>query len=274
MVKRKPQKPAWYAEYDRLFVKPRPQKRRPINRATLAILLLVALSPLAYHYWPRLTLNVELARHRLAAKSASTAVTYRNNYALKAAGLRRTAAIDQSRNLVAKRSGHTVAFSTGDQLTVNPSFNIEEYSRDHVVTPTRTPDSPDITVAGCSGRRDQTYVQADLRLYANLIGDFNAYADAATPNLVKVFKTQTIGRVQTGYVFDVPGPKDDQDYARLTRYFLFPDGTGAVLKTLPDMTKRMKKLTKASSLKQFATACGASFTSLAEDYAFEAAPEP
>lgn len=272
MAKRKARKPVWYAEYDRLFVKQRPKRKRQLNRAQVLIVVLVALTPLAFRYWPQVMMQRRMSAQSKMMSSSTTneATKYIDNYALKAAGLKRTAAIDSSRNLVAKVTGHTVSFSTGFQLTVPSSFNVEESSRDHVVTPTTEDNGIELRVADFDGKNGDTYLQTSLQLYGNLIDDFDAYSEASAPTLVKVFKTGNVGTAQTGYVFDIPDPKAERGYARLSRYFLFPDGTGVVLKSLPDITDGMNKLTKNSSFAAFQATCGEDFKSLANDYTFTA----
>lgn len=272
MAKRKAHKPVWYAEYDRLFVKQRPKRKRQLNRAQVLIVVLVALTPLAFRYWPQMMMQSRMSEQRKMMSSSTTneATKYIDNYALKAAGLKRTVAIDSSRNLVAKVTGHTVSFSTGFQLTVPSSFTVEESARDHVVTPTKEDNGIELRVADFDGKTGDTYVQASLQLYGNLIDDFDAYSEASAPTLVKVFKTGNVGTAQTGYVFDIPDPKAERGYARLSRYFLFADGTGVVLKSLPDITDGMNKLTKNSSFAAFQATCGEDFKSLANDYTFTA----
>ncbi len=65
------------------------------------------------------------------------------------------------------------------------------------------------------------------------------------------FKQANIGSTQTGYVFDIPNAKENRSYVRLTRYFLFADGTGVIVKSMPDLNASSKKLTQKSSFKAF-----------------------
>lgn len=267
MAKSPASKPIWYAEYDRLFVKSTPIK--PEHRMHAVIILIMigfALLPATYRYGSQLIrqTTVAISRHRLPQTSRE--VPDVDHFALKAAGLKRTAAINATHNLVATFKDHTVSFSNGYALQVDASLKMNEFDRDHVVTPTTDSGSLDLTIADIEGNANNDYAETDLRLYANLISDFNAYAPKNRPNLVKVFNTATIGTTQTGYVFDVPNPKSDQDYAKLTRYFLFADGTGVVLRTLPDLTVPIKKLTTRSSFAAFKAACGHVFMQLDQNY--------
>ncbi|MCI1986625.1 MAG: hypothetical protein LKJ69_07260 [Lactobacillus sp.] len=278
MAKPTAKKAAWYAEYDRLFVKPpRPENPTPIGRRTVVIIILFALMPVALFCWPLVRTTAYFIRQAIIVKTSTDdddtdestdKVTYRDNFALKRAGVKRTAPIDSSRNLVLRVDDHTVSFSNGYQLVIAPSFHVEETASEHAVTPTTMPGNFERSVADFEA--DKADVQANLQLYANLIGDFNAYTDVKTPNLVKVFPGAPIRTVQTGYVFVIPGKHDRTDYAELTRYFAFPDGTGVVLEAVPDITKRMRTLSSSSDFAAFQAAFGRSFQSLDKDYTFTA----
>ncbi|WP_125709720.1 hypothetical protein [Lacticaseibacillus porcinae] len=262
----KSQKLLWYAEYDRLFVKKKRTKRkRQINRATVVIVILAALTPQAFRLWPQVESDIHVAEHRSSLRKVKPR-KFVDNYALKVAGLKRTAAVDKTRNLVATVKGHDVTFSNGYHLSVNSRFRVSETVNDHIVTPSVTADGYPHTIADFSGKKDHDYLYGTLQLYGNLIGDFDADGDANALNLVKVFKQENIGSTQTGYVFDIPNPKESRSYVRLTRYFLFADGTGVIVKSMPDFNSSSKKLNQKSSFKAFQSSFQVDFDSLAQDY--------
>ena len=262
-------KTSWYAEYDRLFVKKQSQQKRQINRATVIVVILAALMPQSLRLWPQVVTQIKVQQRRRATQTTPPR-KFVDNYVLKTAGLSRTAPVDQTRNLVVTLKDHDVTFSNGYHLAVNPKLRVSETVNDHIVTPTEASGDFPRTIADFTGKMDQDYVYGCLQLYANLIADFNADGDANALNLVKVFKQKTIGAAQTGYVFDIPNAKENRSYLRLTRYFLFADGTGVVVKTMPGIDTNTKKLNRHSRFKDFQAACRVDFDSLAKDYTMTA----
>lgn len=250
------------SEYQRLFIginRPnaaRKRRRRILSNVwlVLSVALILAGILTKYHITNQIAAQVTPAPDLV------------DHYPLISAKVKPTGSAANAKTLVVTHDGDRLVFNNGYTITVTHGYQLEDVKHTTKATPSFAgkDDSYPASLGTLNATIDNAVIYIVARMDTNLRRGVDALHPRGDEAVIKVFPQAQIGQAKTGYIFDVPGPKEKKDYARAYYYVLFPDGTGVTFKSFSDRTPAMAKLTQASRLSAFATAFGTDYHALTQ----------
>lgn len=156
-------------------------------------------------------------------------------YPLKEEGIKNDPNRDLKEPLHVGLEDKNFTFSPNYQMQVKGDADIV-FSRDELsLLPTNEeyPDTKHVaTIQVYNGKRRGTEI--DLSMSRNLIDSTTVYTHGNDVTYTKAYPQKEMEKVKDGYIYSYED--DDEDYAtiKLYRYFIFPNGTGVLLKIYSD----------------------------------------
>lgn len=294
-------KKQFYEEYDALFIKPKPpkKKKRPFlslwqraNKAPVLSTKKQAQQPSKKNS----NLNRRTHTQTISKKWAIIlpiglflmilVIVYASNhseifsddyeddysdyvdvYPLQEAGIKRTGTVDVSQPLVATLDDPTIYFNKGYKIEIKGDVDIEQHEEELSVLPTNG-DYPSITsIASLSFYSGRDYLRSvNMSMSGNLAASISRYLQVSKGDdlFSKAYPQESLDDVQTGYVVNYE-KESSYIYLSIQRYFMFPDGTGVWLETY-STSDQETELTPDDSFKEIKKAYREDFEFLEDNF--------
>lgn len=189
---------------------------------------------------------------------------------LQEAGVKATGEKDFSLPLAATFEKGIFTLNRGYQLEIKGDCDIELADTSMSVLPSDSDFPLSKRIADISFYDKRDYAgSGDLEFSEDLVATFAVYGDFnQRSNFFKTFQEESIGDVQAGYVLEYERDAFG-DNVKISKYYLFPDGTGIKIERYRDYNDEDEKRIKSDiSLQQLTTAYPNSMKSLAENVIF------